>query len=72
MKAIGPYGRLAHEAGYRLPLQVLKSVKGFYLGTVSDEGPVSRESQEYWVTEEAAEGALAGQEGVDWTQRGEP
>ena len=53
----------------KIGLMVLQSAAGFYLGTADEEGPVSRESAEYWPTEEAASRALAGQEGVDWTQR---
>lgn len=54
------HGKLAHQLlGVRLELMVLQSAAGFYLGTVDDEGPVSRESQEYWPSREAAERALA-------------
>ncbi len=60
-------GKLARECGFRLPLEVLKSNAGFYLGTASPEhGPVSRESEEYWRTQEAAAAAL---ESGEWTQR---
>jgi len=62
-------GQLAREAGLRLPLQVLQSAAGYYLGTADEEGPVSRESVEYWPTEAQAQTALAGIEGTDWTQR---
>lgn len=68
----GPTGLLARQAGLRLPLMVLESARGFYLGTADEEGPVSRESVEYWSTNAAAEKALAGEEGKDWTQRSEP
>lgn len=54
-----------------LPLTVLKSAAGFYIGTEDDDGPVSRESEEYWPTKEAAEKALEGVEGHAWTQRNE-
>ena len=57
--------------GDSLPLAVLKSAKGFYLGTTDESGPVSRESVEYWVSEAAALKALRGTAGVDWTQRTE-
>jgi hypothetical protein len=41
------FGHLAWECcGERLPLQVLKSQAGYYLGTKDDKGPFSRESQE--------------------------
>lgn len=68
----GPAGMLAREASYRLPLQVLRSARGFYLGTANESGPVSRESEEYWVTEGEAKTALAGEEGVHWFQRPTP
>ncbi|WP_087865110.1 hypothetical protein [Comamonas thiooxydans] len=55
-----------------LPLTVLQSNAGFYLGTASDEGPCSRESVEYWPTEQKATDALNGTEGVHWTQKQEP
>jgi hypothetical protein len=67
-----PTGRLAKEAGYRLPVQVLKSAAGFYLGTADESGPVSRESVEYWPVASAAEQAMAGGEGHCWTQRQHP
>ena len=59
-------GQLASEAGYRLPLQALQSANGFYLGTRDEEGPVTRESVEYFPSRDAAEEALAT---GDWTQR---
>lgn len=49
-----------------LPLCVLQSAAGYYIGTANDEGPVSRESMEYWKTEDAAETALRSNA---WTQR---
>lgn len=55
-----------------LPLRVLQSARGWYLGTADDEGPVSRESVEYWPTEDLAQIALEGEEGRDWTQRDHP
>jgi hypothetical protein len=51
--------------GKSLPLQVLRSAAGHYLGTF-DDGPVSRESVEYFPTHEAARHAL---ETGAWTQR---
>lgn len=67
-----PCGSLAYEyMGQRLPLQVMQSARGFYLGTANESGPVSRESEEYWLSAEEAEGALkAGR--CAWTQRDEP
>jgi hypothetical protein len=41
-----------------LPLQVLQSRAGFYIGTEDNQGPVSRDSAEYWETREAAQQAL--------------
>jgi hypothetical protein len=48
-----------------LPLQVLRSGAGWYIGTEDEEGPVSRESQ-YFAERELAEMALASR---TWTQR---
>jgi hypothetical protein len=52
--------------GKRLPLHVMHSAAGFYLGTQDEEGPVSRESFEYYLSCEAAQRALADE---TWTQR---
>lgn len=54
------------EAGKFLPLQVLQTGRGFYLGTADAAGPVSRESAEYWPTEADATAALTG--AAPWTQ----
>lgn len=51
---------------FRLPLEVLRSAAGFYIGTACDGIPVSRESVEYFRSREAALSALA--TGA-WTQR---
>lgn len=68
--AAGPIGKLAKEfCGLTLPLQVLQSNAGFYLGTTDEEGPVSRESLEYWPTYTEAEKALSTRE---WTQKETP
>jgi hypothetical protein len=65
------FGRLAEEyCGVRLPLQVLKSEAGYYLGTRDDTGPFSRESQEYWKTPREANEALLGRR--TWTQKLQP
>ncbi len=65
-----PTGKLALEfGGQRLPLSVLQSAAGYYLGTYNESGPVSRESVEYWPTEDRAEDALTS---GDWTQRDHP
>jgi hypothetical protein len=64
------YGQLANRLlGVRLPLQVLLSGGGFYIGTIDEEGPVSRESCEYWPTQSLAESAL---HSGDWNQREHP
>ena len=55
--------------GKRLPLQVLSSQAGFYIGAATDEGPCGRDSLEYWPTEGEAKAAL---ESGNWTQRDEP
>jgi hypothetical protein len=57
--------------GERIPVDVHRSAAGYYLGTVDpgDGSPVSRESLEYWPTEEAARRAL---ETGEWTQRDTP
>lgn len=63
-------GKLAQEAGYELPLNVLKSNAGYYVGTKTLEGePISRESMEYFKSHEEAEKAL--KQG-NWTQRDQP
>lgn len=63
-------GVLAFQyCGERLPLQVCHSAAGFYIGTWDDEGPCSRESAEYFRTEEAAQTAL---QSGNWTQRAYP
>ncbi|EIC4005151.1 hypothetical protein OHD41_19205 [Escherichia coli] len=59
-------GILTAKAGYTLPLQILSSARGYYIGTQCDEGPVSRESEEYFRNYEQAVRAL--ENGI-WTQR---
>lgn len=60
-------GKLAKAWSVDLPVQVLESAVGFYLGTLHPvQGPFSRESSEYWPTRSLAESAL---ETGDWTQR---
>jgi len=64
------YGQLARTiCNVSLPLEVQKSARGFYIGTANDEGPVSRESVEYWRTLQDAESALAN---GSWTQKTNP
>ncbi|WP_288132415.1 hypothetical protein [Accumulibacter sp.] len=64
-----PLGKIALAAGKSFPVSVCCSRQGYYLGTMSDEGPFSRESVEYWNSRTDAERALA--RGA-WTQRREP
>ncbi|HEJ4318575.1 TPA: hypothetical protein SL519_006436, partial [Pseudomonas aeruginosa] len=49
-----------------LPLQVLMSNAGFYIGTLDEEGPASRESVEYYQSRELAQQAL---DNGTWSQR---
>jgi len=69
-----PIGKLAEQDfGVRLPLTVLGSQKGFYLGTFDEEGPLSRESVEYWADEADAIAALktSNTDAQSWAQRTE-
>jgi hypothetical protein len=65
-------GRLAsHFCGMKLPLQVLKSAAGFYIGTTEAEGdlkgaPNTRESDRYWQKAPEAQAAL---DSGDWVQK---
>jgi hypothetical protein len=59
-------GILAAESGFTLPLQVLKSGRGYYIGTANHEEPVSRESEEYFSTHEKAVQVFSS---GAWTQR---
>ncbi|QCG68238.1 hypothetical protein [Pseudomonas veronii] len=53
------FGHLAlNYAGKYLPLEVLHSAAGHYIGTRDASGPVSRESIEYFRSEAAAWRAL--------------
>ncbi len=53
-----------------LPLTVLKSAAGFYIGTLDEDGlPCSRESNQYFATEEKAQKALTD---GGWTQKQNP
>jgi hypothetical protein len=45
--------------GQRLPLQVCRSAAGYYIGAVDGHGPVSRESVQYFRTNQEARDALA-------------
>lgn len=65
-KEKGVYGQLARQwCKLELPLQVLQSNSGFYIGTADGDAPVSRESVEYFQTHATAQQAL--QDGT-WTQ----
>lgn len=60
-------GLLALDFGYRLKLDVLRSGAGWYIGTSSPEdGPVTRESIEYFPSRESAQKAL---DSGEFTQR---
>ena len=59
-------GVLAARCGKQLMLDIYRSNAGFYLGTVTEEGPFTRESEEYWPKREMAVRAL--KSGM-WTQR---
>ncbi|MDH0051007.1 hypothetical protein [Comamonas terrigena] len=50
----------------KLPLLVLQSNAGYYIGTQTENGPFSRESIEYFRKHGDAESALATGE---WTQK---
>jgi hypothetical protein len=71
MSGFHGFGVLAKEYGnLRLPIRVLQSNAGYYIGTADDDsGPVSRESLEYFRTKEMAEDALKTR---CWTQRQTP
>ena len=63
-------GKLAKElCGVGLPVTVLESRAGFYLGTQASGLPVSRESEEYFVDRRLAEAAL---KSGNFTQRKNP
>lgn len=54
------FGQLAlFHTGKVLPLEVLHSAAGHYIGTCDAQGPVSRESCEYFRSYAAAQRALA-------------
>ncbi|WP_238897530.1 hypothetical protein [Achromobacter xylosoxidans] len=64
------FGQLAlSHTGKVLPLQVLPSAAGHYIGTRDSQGPVSRESREYFRSQRAAERAL---ERGGWSQLAMP
>ena len=51
-------GKLAASCGFKLPVQVMQSNAGFYIGTMEFGMPFSRESVEYWPSEQDAKDAL--------------
>ncbi|MCD5975103.1 hypothetical protein [Pseudomonas quasicaspiana] len=55
--------------GKLLPLEVLQSAEGHYIGTRNSEGPVSRESREYFRSYAAAQRVL---ESGGWSQLANP
>ena len=65
------FGHLAKTfAGCELPLEVLSSAAGWYIGTLHPEdGPFSRESEEYFPDAQTAQDALAS---GAWSQRQNP
>lgn len=64
------WGVLAMEhCQKRLVICVLKSNAGYYIGTADENGPCSRESQEYWPAQDLAARAL---ETGKWTQKEAP
>lgn len=63
-------GHLAMKyCGLNLPTRACESGAGFYVGTENGNGPVSRESVEYFGSEEEAIKAI---KNGSWTQRQEP
>jgi hypothetical protein len=64
------HGYLAYvHCGKRLPLMVLNTNAGWYIGTSDAEGPCSRESLEYYPSFEDAQTAL---DNDSWTQKPNP
>jgi hypothetical protein len=64
------HGHLAEKyCNKLLPLAVLKSAAGYYIGTADEMGPVSRESNEYWRKETSAQLALGT---GNWSQKAKP
>lgn len=56
--------------GKNLPIQVMQSRAGYYIGTANEDGlPCSRESHEYFSTEEKAQQAL---DSDSWSQKESP
>lgn len=63
-------GQIAKKhLGQELPVEVMQSAAGYYIGTSCNGLPCSRESLQYYRARECADQAL--QNGT-WTQREEP
>lgn len=62
------YGQLAEQCiGAHIPVRVLSSPSGYYIGTADENGePLTRESEEYFFTKDLALWALHNNA---WTQR---
>lgn len=70
VKDVPQYGRLARQLTHEaFELEVCYCAAGFYLGTVRDNQPFTRESVEYWPRRELASTALATGR---WKQRAQP
>jgi hypothetical protein len=68
--SLAQMGKLAKQCGMDLPLRVMQSGAGHYIGTQDEDGmPFSRESQDYFPSREAAAEAL---ETGRWTQKQNP
>lgn len=65
-----PFGKLCQEyCGIEMPVTVCWSPAGYYLGCRLYGQPYSRESEEYYRTEQEAQDAL---ENDTWHQRAHP
>ncbi len=63
-------GKLAKDyAKMELEIQVCKSNAGYYIGTMYNGEPISRESEHYYTTPVSAQFALTHK---TWTQRPHP
>lgn len=61
--------RAAHERAVAdSEIKVCKSAAGYYLGRFGEDGPIDRDSEEYWRKEEEASAALSNGK---WTPRGQ-
>lgn len=63
------WGWIAFTYGELLPLKVLHSNAGYYIGTVKGEETFTRESEEYWGVRSDAQNAL---DYRIWTPRSKP